>query len=136
MLTSEAKFIPRTASLQTQPLSATCHSSQQKHSWIKTDRFSSLLWIAIAVMSSLMAICNPYLVQKAVSQVCTVCWQVSLIFGLIALMISLLLAQTYLTRHCDRIQSKLNRWNILSSITVMVFTASLIVCILVSPPIG
>jgi vacuolar-type H+-ATPase subunit I/STV1 len=134
MLTSEAKFPLRTVSLQPQTLSA-CHSIQQKHSW-KLDRVSLLLGVAIVAVGFLIAIANPYMVQKTIAQVCTRCWQVSLIFGLIALMVSLLLAQVYLTYHRDRTQSTLNRWNVLSSITVVVFTTSLIACILVLPPIG
>jgi hypothetical protein len=136
MLTSEVKFPLRTVPPQPQTLSA-CHSIQQKPFWFKSDRvLFSLLWVTITTAGLLGAIFNPYLVQKAVAQVFTSCWQVSLIFGLIALMISLLLAQTYLVRDGDRTQSKLNRWNVFSSITVMVLTSSLIISILVSPPIG
>lgn len=146
MHTSETVSYPNPISLPPQA-SETVHystdqySTDQSRSFLKTDRPLISFYSTVATIGLLIVVTHLNTVQQIIAQICTVCWQMSLIFVLIGLILSFLFTQSYLNQsslnqYCDRTQTILNCWNIISSVTVVVFTASIFVFILAMPPIA
>lgn len=125
-----SEVLPQSKAYQNQA-SQTQVFSASKYFYDKQYLFNWLCGILLFITTGI-AISVFHQFQQLLLQVYAASWQMTLLFALIGLMIALMLGQHYLSQM--KVKSTVH-WSILSSITVAILSAGVIVCILATPSI-